>query len=65
MRFQLSDTQWRTIFAAVALACAYLLVQNDVVVPPIVKLAAGLLNAILAAVNPARSDNGSANPSGS
>lgn len=50
----MSETQWKTAFAAVAAIAAFLLAQADIELLPIAKVALGALLVALAAINPDR-----------
>jgi hypothetical protein len=44
----LSNVQWRTVFGAAAAIVAYLLIQTDVPLDPVVKVVLGALSVALA-----------------
>lgn len=48
----MTETQWKTLFGAIAAVCSFLLVQTDVVVPPVAKVILGCVLVALAVVNP-------------
>jgi len=48
----ISITQIRIVFAAIAAVCAFLLVQTDVALDPIVKVIVGAVIVALAVINP-------------
>lgn len=54
---KLSETQVRLVLAAVAAVCSFLLVQTDVVVPPILKVVLGAIIVALAVINPTNVTN--------
>ena len=54
----MSDNQFKTLLAAVAAVCAFILAQPDVTVPPLVKVALGGVIVALAVVNPNRRTDG-------
>lgn len=49
----MTETQVKTIFAAVSAVCAFLLAQPDVTIPPLLKVILGAVIVALAAINPA------------
>lgn len=49
---KLSEPQVRLVLAAIAAVCSFLLVQTDVVVPPLFKVALGAVIVALAVINP-------------
>lgn len=48
----LTDTQFRTLLAALAAVCSFVLAQPDVAVSPLVKVALGAVVVALAVINP-------------
>jgi hypothetical protein len=50
----LSPGQWKTLFGMAAAVCAFLLVQTDVALVPLVKVSLGSLITALAILNPDR-----------
>lgn len=50
----MTDTQWKTIFGAVAAVCAFLLAQQDVTLLPVTKVALGAIIVALSVINPNR-----------
>lgn len=47
----LTNTQWRTIIGVAAAVVAFLLVQQDVVLSPVLKVALGAISVGLAVIN--------------
>ena len=61
MNLNLSSVQWKTIRAAIAAGLTFLLVtQNDVTLPPLVKVAAGMVLVILAVLESPEQTTGDA-----
>ena len=50
----MTETQWKTLFGAVAAVCTFLLAQPDVTIPPIGKLVLGCILVALAVINPSQ-----------
>ena len=48
----MTENQWRTAFGVTAAVVAFLLVQGDVALDPIVKVALGAVAVALAVLNP-------------
>ena len=48
----ISEAQVRVALAAIAAVCSFLLVQPDVVIPPILKVVLGAVIVALAVINP-------------
>lgn len=44
--------QWQTLFGVAAAVVAFLLVQTDVMLPPLIKVALGATNVALAVLRP-------------
>lgn len=52
----MSNNAWRTVFGVAAAVVAYLLIQTDVPLDPIVKVVLGAMSVSLAVLNPNRAD---------
>ena len=52
----MTNTAWRTLFGAAAAVVAFLLVQTDVTLEPIVRVTLGAIAVALAVINPNRAD---------
>ena len=44
----MTNQQWRIAYGAIATACAFLLIQTDVVLDPLVKMLVGLTSVVVA-----------------
>jgi membrane protein YqaA with SNARE-associated domain len=64
MNLPISEAQARVALAAVAAVCAFLLVQPDVAIPPILKVVLGAIIVALAVINPSNIVSGLNKPQG-
>ena len=54
----MTNVQWKLLFGVVSVVCAFLLVQTDIPLDPIVKVVIGAVNVALAVLNPNRASGG-------